>query len=64
MYTYIQRKSPSNNKTVNRIYENEVLHAGRPIPVGTTDTKIGNERERKNPIYVNTAIMTNNMTST
>ncbi|XP_076084629.1 uncharacterized protein LOC143055378 isoform X2 [Mytilus galloprovincialis] len=64
MYTDIQRKNPSNNETVNRIYENEVFHAGRPIPVGTTDTKIGNEKEKKNPNYFNTAIMTNNMTST
>ncbi|CAG2230770.1 unnamed protein product [Mytilus edulis] len=64
MYTDIQRTNPSNNKTVNRIYENEVLHAGRPSPVGTTATKIENEKERKKPIYDNTAIMTNNITST
>ncbi|CAC5385886.1 unnamed protein product [Mytilus coruscus] len=63
MYKDKQRKKPPNNKTVNRIYENEMLHSGRPIPVRKTEIKIGNEQERKNPNYVNTVIMTNNMTS-
>lgn len=63
MYTNLQRKKSLNNKTVNRIYENEALQSGGPIPVGTTDTMNGHEQERKNPIYLNTVIMTNNMTS-
>ncbi|CAC5385896.1 unnamed protein product [Mytilus coruscus] len=63
IYKDKQRKKPSSNKTVNKIYENEVLHACRPIPVITKENKIVNEQERKKPNYVNTVIMTNNITS-
>ncbi|CAC5385898.1 unnamed protein product [Mytilus coruscus] len=58
-----QRKTVSNNTRVNQLYEDEGVHAGRPVPVRTKETECANEQEGKKSNDVYAVVMKNNMTT-